>query len=435
MKTISRLALALALTTGAGSLVLTPPAIAKKKEEEAQGPKLSPEALQSAQAAQTALNAKDLATAEPAIAQMESVASTDDDKYFAGVFRYNLEQQKIAAQRAANPNAPVDETVLAKPLDVLIASPVTKPEDKAKFAYQRGLLAYNGKQYPVAIQYLTQAKQLGNTDPNLPLQLAQAKVGSGDVAGGLTDLEAATTQMAAAGEKPPEDIFRYGVSRANQAKLTPQTVSWLQRYVSAYPTAKNWRQAIVTYGLAGNSVAQLNEAQKIDLFRLMRATGSLADQNDYLEYADYVQRRGLPAEAQAVVKEGQAAGKIPAANTNARQILTDAATALKTEGSLAPLEAKARSGANGKLAAGTADAYLGSGEYAKAASLYRVALEKGGVDADEVNTRLGIALARGGDKAGAKTAFGAVQAAPRSGIAALWSTYVDAPAAAAGSAV
>ncbi len=428
MKTISKLAIALALTTGVSGLALTTPAEAKKKEEAPAGPKLSPEALKSAQTAQTALNAKDLATAEPAIVAMEAAAKTDDDKYFAAVFRYNLEQQKIQAARAANPNAPVDETVLAKPLDALLASPVTKPEDKQKFAYQRGILAYNGKQFPIAIQYLTQSKQLGNTDPNLTLQLAQAKVSSGDVAGGLSDLEAATTAMDASGKKADEDIYRYAISRANQAKMGPQTMAWLKRYVMAYPTKQNWRAAVVTYGLAGNSVAQLTDAQKIDLFRLLRATGALADQNDYLEYADDVQRRGLPAEAQAVIKEGMAAGKIPAGNTFAKQILTDSTNALKTEGSLAPLEAKAKTAANGKLAAGTADAYLGSGEYAKAAALYRLALEKGSVDADEVNTHLGIALARSGDKAGAKAAFDAVKGAPRAGIAALWTSYLEAPA-------
>ena len=429
MKMMSKLSLALVLSAGVGGLAITPPAIAqKKKKDEAAGPKFSAEGLKAAQAAQTALNAKDLAAAEPAVAQLETVATTDDDKYTAAQFRYNLEVQKMQAARAANPNAPVDETVLAKPLDVMIASPLTKPEDKAKMVYQRGVLAYNGKQYPIAIQYLTQAKELGNTSPDLTLQLAQAKVQSGDVAGGLADLEASVQASTAAGQKAPEDIYRYGISRANAAKLGPQTMTWIQRYVTAYPTRKNWRDAVVTYGLAGNSVVKLDEAQKIDLFRLLRATGSLADQNDYLEYADDVQRRGLPWEAQAVLKEGMANGKIPASNAMAKTLTADAAAKIKAEGSLAPLEAKANASANGKLAAGTADAYMGNSDYAKAIALYRTALQKGGVDADEVNTHLGIALARSGDKAGAKAAFAAVKTAPRSGIAALWSTYIDAPA-------
>ena len=50
------------------------------------------------------------------------------------------------------------------------------------------------------------------------------------------------------------------------------------------------------------------------------------------------------------------------------------------------------------------------------------------MNAPEINTRLGVALAMGGDKAGAKTAFGAVTGSPSAEIAALWITYLDAPA-------
>ncbi len=428
MKTISKLAIALALTTGATGVVLTPPAFAQKKKDEKPGPKMSPEALKAAQTAQTALAAKDAATAEPAIVQLETVAKSDDEKYFAAAMRYNLEQIKIQNARTANPNAPVDETVLAKPIEALMASPNTPPAEKGKLAYQRGLLAYNSKQFPVAVQFFEQAKQFGNTDPNLAVQIAQAKVGGGDVAGGLADLQGAVQQMNASGQKAPEDIYRYGIARANQAKL-PTTMTWLQSYVTAYPTTKNWRDVVVTYGLSSNSIAKLDDSQKIDLFRLLRQTKALADQNDYLEYADDVQRRGLPAEALAVIKEGQAAGKIPAANTLAKTMATEATRQVAAEGSLAPLKAKANASATGKLAAGTADAYLGQDNYAEAAALYRVALQKGGVDADEVNTHLGIALAKSGDKAGAKAAFDAVKGAPRSGIAGLWNAYLAAPVA------
>lgn len=428
MKTFSTFAMALALSTGAAGVVLTTPATAQKKKEDT-GPKMSPDALKAAQAAQTALAAKDVATAEPSVVQLETVAKTDDDRYFAAALRYNLEQVKIQNARAANPNAPVDETTLAKPMEALLASPKTPAAEKGKLAYSRGLLAYNGKQFPTAIQFFTQAKELGYNDPNLGLQIAQAKVGGGDVAGGLTDLQATVQQMNASGQKPGEDLYRYGIARANAAKMGPQTMTWLQDYVVAYPTPKNWRDVVVTYGLSSNSIAKLDDNQKIDLFRLLRQTRALADQNDYLEYADDVQRRGLPSEASAVIKEGQAAGKIPAANTLAKALLTEATRAAAAEGSLAPLKTRANAAANGKLAAGTADAYLGQDNFTEAAALYRVALQKGGVDADEVNTHLGIALAKSGDKAGAKAAFDAVKGAPRSGIASLWTAYLNAPAA------
>ncbi len=91
------------------------------------------------------------------------------------------------------------------------------------------------------------------------------------------------------------------------------------------------------------------------------------------------------------------------------------------------MEAKAKAGANGRIALNTGDAYLGMGNWAKAIELYKVAMTKGGVDADVVNTHLGIALANSGDKAGAKAAFAAVKTAPRTDIASLWTVYLDNP--------
>lgn len=427
MKTVSKLALVLALTTGVSGVALTVPAAAQKKDAKAPGLKLSPAVIKVAKPAQDALAAENIAAADPAVAQVEAAATTPDDKYVAAALRYELEQRRILAAQRANPNAPANETALAAPLDALLANPSTPAADKGKYAYRRGALAYNGKQYPVAIQYLTQARQLGYADANLGLQIAQAKVLSGDVAGGLAELEADAARQTAAGQKPSEDVFRFAIARANAAKLMPQTVGWMQRYVAAYPTSKNWRDVIVTYGLSTQSVARLTEPQQLDLLRLMRATRSMGGQSDYIEYAQNAQKRGLPVEAQAVLREGAANGKIPAGNAEARALSAETAASARAEAPMASLETRANAAANGRAAASTADVYLGMDNFAKAASFYRIALQKGGVDADEINTRLGIALAKSGDKAGAKAAFAAVQGQPRSGVAALWTAYVDAP--------
>lgn len=432
MKTFSKLALAAVFATSVSGLAMTAPAVAKKKEEEKKpGLKLSPELLKPAQVAQPAIAAKDFATAEPAVAEVEAAAKTDDDKYIAAALRYDLESQKLYAAQTANPNAPINETVLAKPLDALIASPSTPVADKGRYAYRRGALAFNGKQYPQAIQYFTQARQLGYVEPNLGLQIAKAKFESGDTAGGSADLDALIQQQTTAGQKVPEDYYRYAIARANMRKDNVSTMAWLRKYVAAYPTPKNWRDVLVTYGLQQSPMATLDNPQKIDLFRLMRAAGALADQYDYEEYAQKVYDRGLPGEAQSVLKEGLAAGKIPAASLPAKELLADTVAAIRTEGSLASLETKAKGAADGKLAAQTADAYLGQNNFAKATELYRLALTKGGVNPDEVNTHLGVALARSGDKAGATTAFAAVKAAPRADIAALWTAWLQSPSTAA----
>ena len=451
MKKFSKLALAALMATSASGLVLVAPAAAKKKDEQA-GPsfKLSKPVMAIAANTQTSIRAastnviaaqqatdpaakaaavataqQSLATAEPMIGQVEAAATTDDDKYIAAALRYDFENSKLALAQVQNPNAPVDETLLAKPLDALIASPSTPQADKAKYLYRRGALAFNGGQYPVAIQYFTQAKQAGYVDPNLDALIVKAKLQSGNTAEGLAELNAQMKQQEAAGQKPTEQFYRFAISNALKSKNSALGTDLLQRWVRAYPTAKNWRDALFVYGMQRDSIAQLDANQQIDVFRLMSQTNSLADQYDYAQYAQLAYKRGLPSEAQTAVKAGQASGKLAAGNKMATDLLTDAGTAIRAEGSLSSTEAKAKASANGKLAAQTADAYLGQGNNSKAVELYTAALAKGGVNNDEVNLHLGIAQARTGDKAAAMTSFDKVQAQPLAAIAGFWKVALE----------
>jgi tetratricopeptide (TPR) repeat protein len=315
--------------------------------------------------------------------------------------------------------------VLAKPLDALIAAKSTPAADRGKYLFRRGQLAYNSGQYPVATQYFTQAKAAGYNSPDFDLQLAKVKVQAGDTAGGLADLDRFITAQKAAGQAVPESYYRFGIATANNKKMAPETLAWMQKYVSAYPNAKVWRDVILQYAFAQNSLATPDKAQTVDLYRLLRTAGAMPDQSMYEDYAKNVYDRGNPYEAAAVLKEGMASGKIPATSAFSKSLLTAANTAIKADGSLASSEKTALASKDGKIAASTADAYLGQNNYAKAIELYRAALSKGGVDANEVNTRLGIALAKSGDKAGAQAAFGAVTGSPRAGIAALWNTWTQ----------
>ncbi|UVO49151.1 tetratricopeptide repeat protein [Sphingomonas sp. SUN019] len=423
MKTMSRTAIAAALFASVGGLALTAPAIAKEKKEEAKAPglKLSKEIVKQASEAQTALNAKDYATAEPLVAQVEAGAKTDDDRYISSVFRYMLAAGKMTAAGGA-----INESQLVGPLDALIANPKTPATDLPRFVFQRGVIAYNAKKPQEALTFFQRAQQLGYSDPNLALQLTKLKFESGDIAGGSAELQKTMAAQTAAGTKPEESLYRYAIAQTHQKKMGAETTAWLKRYAIAYPNSKTWRDVAFTYGLQQQGVVTLDKGQKVDLYRLLRQTKSLADQYDYEIYAQFAIDLGLPHEAKAVLAEGKAAGKIPADSATANDLMKAADLGVKNEGSLAPLEAKGKAG-NAKLAASTGDVYLGAGDNAKAADLYRAALTKPGVDADTVNTRLGIALAKLGDKEGAKAAFAAVKTAPRAEIGALWTTYLDNP--------
>lgn len=430
MTMLSRLALAATLAGGT-MLAVAPPVLAKDKPAaQAPGMKLTPAFVKVAKPAQDAVNGADPAAAEPLVAQSEAAATNDDEKFVAGQMRLVLEQKKINAARAANPNAPIDQSGLIKPLDAMIANPSTPQADRARYYFYRGGMAYDGKQFPVAVDYFTKARDLGYTSPDLGLLLVKARIESGDVAGGTAELDKAIADKTAHGEKAPDEWYKYAITQSNRRHLTPQTVDWLNKYAVAYPSQKTWYEVLATYGIQQDPVAKLDNQQKIDLFRLMRAAGALPDQYFYIEYAQKTAIAGLPNEAQAVLKEGMANGKIPPANSEAKAMLTETANGIRNEGSLPALEAKAKAAATGATASQTADVYLGTGNYAKAIELYRLALTKGGVDADTVNTRMGIALARSGDKAGAQAAFAAVKGAPRADLARFWMTWLNqAPAA------
>lgn len=419
MKKLPHLLAAATLIGGAAALTAVP--AAAKDKPAATGLVVSKELRAQVVAADAAIQAHDVATAEPLVAQIEGAAKTDDEHFVAASLRLNVEKLKLA-----NPGS--SEQSLRAPLDALIANPKTPPADAATYNYQRAILAFNGRDYKGALGYIDRAKQLGNTSADLPLLEAKAKIAAGDTAGGSAALEQSVNAQIAAGGKPDEQVFRYAIAQNAKATNGGQAaLPWIQRYVTAYPTKKNWRDMAVAWGIQGTALTPLEKREKLDLFRMLRAGNALADEYDYETYANWAIDVGLPYEAKTVITEGQRVGKVPAAQ--AKPLLASAAAKIANDGSLTSLETRARAG-TGRLALAAADANLGSDNYAKAVELYRLALQKGGIDANEVNLRLGIALARSGDKEGARAAFAAAKTWPFSGVGALWTTFLDAPPAA-----
>ncbi|MES2337620.1 MAG: hypothetical protein V4537_05955 [Pseudomonadota bacterium] len=417
MKFISKLALGAALTAGMATTVAVAPAAAQKKKDEkaAAGPKLSEAIRKPIAAAQTAIAAKDYPTALAQLAIAEPLAASDDEKYFVNAL-------KLAA------TAPSNEIAKLTPmLDALLANPRTPPAALGQYNFLRGEVAMQQKKYAEALPFLNKAQELGFKNDNLQLHIASAMIETGNVSGGLVAIEKAIAEDAAAGRKSPEDWYNYAIARVYKTDPSALAV-WSRKKLAAYPTPANWRQSILLYrDSRSGSAVKLDRGQQIDLFRLMRATKSLADRGDYLEYADLTNLGGFPSEAKAVLEEGRATGKIPAGDAIATRLMTDVNTALKLETSLAPAEAKARAASNGRGALGTADAYLGIGQTAKAIELYLLAQQKGGIDASELNLHLGAAYAQAGQTEQAKAAFNAITApGPRKDIAAFWLQYLNA---------
>lgn len=408
MSNVSKAALMAMLALGGVATVATasPAAVQKKKKgDEAPELKVGEEFRKAAVAAQTALQAGDTATADTQLAAAEALIKNDDERYFAAQLRLPLE-----ARKKNNPG-------IKKALDTLLADPRT--QDKPRLTFVRGDIARQEKDFAGALKYFQQAQQLGFQDENLPLLITQTQFDSGNTQAGVAALEQAVQAKKAANQPVPDAWYDLAVSKLYQAKDSAGVSKWLRMQLTDYPTAKNWRKSLLVY----RDSAQLDNGGKLDLFRLMRATKSLADQNDYLEYADIAYRVGLPFETKAVLDEGKAAGKVQGGMST--QLMADAQKGIRNEGSLTALEGKAKSAASGTSALQLGDAYLGSGNWTKATEFYKLAIQKGGVNAQDANLRLGTALANAGQKAEAETAFNAVTQAPKAEIATFWKLHLN----------
>lgn len=425
MKFVSKLALTAMLALGSTALVTTP-ALAQKEKKGAA--KEDPNALKvgdafrkAAQPAMEAVQAKNWAAAGPALDALDQVAQNDDEKYYAAYLRSR-------AQIGQN-----DLAGLTKTLPILIASPRTPANElpiyKRQYYTILGNQALNDKKYPEAIDALTKAREAGNTDFDISISLANAYAQTGKPNESVAEVDRAIQAVKATGQKPPVAWYRFAIPRVYATGNRAATAEWLKKMIAEYPTKENWRWGVlVMRGSADATGGRLTSAQRIDLYRLLRTTKVLADQNDYIDYAESVNAAGLPWEAVAVIDEGRASGKIPAGNPDVARIYASAQAKAKSEGSLTPLIKQSQASANGKMASQTADAYLASGDYTKAVELYDLALQKGGVSADEVNLHRAIALYNLGRKDDARTGFGQVKGAPAVDLAALWTVALDLPA-------
>ena len=412
------LALALALTGGA----VTAPAFAAKKEEKKAGPKLnvSPDVIKALQAAQAAAEKQDFAGAKTALADADSKAQSNDDKYQIGAIKLNT---SIASK---------DSALQGEALTQMLDSGLTPPEQAGQFNAISADQALSAKNYDLAIQRGQAALAAGYKSEGVNPTIAQAYFGKAGTANpsaepqrglnqqGLAALKAAADSMKASGQQVPAQWYQIGVNRAANANL-PEVTEWAKWAYQAEPSGENLRTLVRLFQRANPNITN---RENLDVLRLLGAADGLVLAGDYTEYAEMASKTGIYGEVKTVIDKGRAKGVLNA-TAGADVYQTAVPKIAGDKSSLGSAEADAQKAANGKIAAATADAYLGYGDYAKAASMFELAKQKGGVDADEVNTRLGIAKSLGGDNAAAKAAFGSVQGGARKQIADLWLAYLS----------
>lgn len=381
------------------------PAAANPNALKTHVPKVSREASKAVQALQKEVNANNSAAIPAALAAAQAAAKTGDDRYIVALL-----QLKAAA--SAKDNAGV-----AAAIEAMIASG-SVTEDEKYSVYINLAQTYAGlKANDRATQAYRQALELNPSSVDATAGMAEAMVASGQTAEALTLLRKGIALQSANGGRPAETWYKRALQVAYKAKM-PQAVEISRIWVQAYPTASNWRDALAIY----QNMAQLDDTRTLDLLRLKRATGALTP-SDYFNYGDIAVRKGLSGEAKAILDEGFAANLVKRSDPSFKQLY--ALAAQRTKGDRESLAATPSATATARQTLIVGDAYYGYGDFAKAVEFYRAALAKADADKGLVNLRLGMALARLGDEAGATAAFQAVTGG-NSELAQYWLMHIKA---------
>ena len=306
-------------------------------------------------------------------------------------------------------------------VDAMIASGGAPAEALGPLLAAQIAFALDANNFAVAESSLTRFIEANPNDTARVIQLAQVKNRLNKKQEALTLYRRAIQLTEAGGQRASEDQYRGALAIAYEGRMAEPALELSRTLVTYYPTPANWRSALGVYRELGGS----QEGMRIDLSRLMRAAGALGSERDYYEYAEAANRAGLPGEAKAVLDEGLGRNMFTTGIGAARTLLGLAtARVAEDRAAMAGLRTRALAGGSGRDARTTGDVYFGYAQYAEAAALYRAALEKGGEDANLVNTRLGAALALAGQRADAETAFRAITG-PRADLARFWLLWLS----------
>lgn len=355
----------------------------------------------------TAIRTGNYAAAQAALATARSGVSSADARYLVSAEQFRL---GVATN---------NRQLQGEAIDAMLASGLAPAAEVPDLLLNQASLAVSAGNWDKAEASLNRLLQLQPANSAALAAMATFKTIDRDYAATVNLVHRLVEQHRAAGRPVSEGVLKYGLNYATMAAMPPQAMAFARGLIANYPSPQNWRDVLLTY----RDMARPDGSAELDLWRLVRASKALAGERDYLALASMLDRAGLAGEAKSVIDEGVAANMISASDSEASQLRRTLTTKAAQEAKgLAAKEKAALAAATGVDALAVGDAYLGQAEYAKAASLYQAALQKGSVDPNLVNTHLGLALAMSGQKAGAEAALRAVTG-PRADLAAftlLW---------------
>lgn len=404
----SRIALGAALALGGYSAIATSPAGAQAALT--QPTRLTKQERAALATLVSAVQAQNWVAASAALPAAQAVASSD-------YARYLVANQMFAIAAGRN-----DPALQSAAVEALLGSGQVPATELPALYRARASFVQRSTDARRQEAGLTQHLERAPNDVEALAALSEMKEALRKPAEALRVLDRAIEIRRNSGQPVPENWYRRALRLAFDNRLAPDSMKYARALLELYPSPSNWRDAVHVY----RTLFGADPAAVLDAMRLTRSAKALAGERDYLELAQALSAGGLASESRAVLDEGVAGRMIDPGEGQFKALLASSGKAAATErAGLAARQAKASAPtATGAEALAVADATFATGNHARSAELYRIALEKGGVDAALVHNRLGIALALAGRRPEAELALRAVSG-PRAELASLWLLWLN----------
>ena len=350
-------------------------------------------------ALQAAAAGPDRAAQDNALAAARAAARGADARY--AIAHYQLEIGRARGDAAMQTQA----------VDALVDSGLATPDEMGSLLSNQLSRAYSAGDMARTERLLARIIEIAPNNVDALADYAQFKsrvrspvTAAADRALSVSLFQRALAANEAMGRPSPESLHRRALTVAFDAtqringapplapQVAPQAIAFGQKLVAAYPTAANWRDALLDY----RELAPADPALALDIRRLMRAADALGGERDYLEFANLLGTAGLPGEAKAVLDDGVTRGMLDYRQARHRRHDRGPGAARGRRSRRFARASHPRRRRHRAQARAAGDASFAFGQYAEAAALYQAALQKGGEDPNLVNSRLGAALALAG---------------------------------------
>lgn len=354
---------------------------------------LRPEVGKPLQAAQELIKAQKYKEALAKVRDAEAVPNKTAGE------SYMVERMRIAAASGAG-----DAELAARSFEALKASGKLPAAEQLRMLESLAGSFYRAKDYAKTITWGKRYLAEGGSNTQIRTLVIQSQYLAGDYAGAAKELVVEVQADDKAGRVTPEDRLTLLLNAAQRANDASAQMMAMEHLVAHYPKKTYWSDMLARL----QRKPGFSDRLALDTYRLMLATGSMRNANDYMEMAQLAVQAGLPGEGQQVVDKGFAAGVLgtgtPAeADRHRRLKELVAKRAAEEKQGLAAREAQAASARRGDelVNLGFSETFLG--EPKKGLALMEQGIAKGGLKrAHDAKLHLGIAYLAAGDPAKAQ---------------------------------